>query len=621
MTRNPFLLICAAALAVSAPLAGKAPLPVPLKLPPGLVETLLIDQAGSYMGDAVRIPDCQDKDDAPFFVCGNVLFGGLGLWNTHLKGAIEIRFYPPINDVSHFEISHPFDLTGDDVVLRTPQFYAFGATSNALLDEFSQVSNGDLNLVSGEVTNMRYGANFFNIWYIALQIVNPRLKAPAFVFPGVYGSADTVFEQRPDGLLDFTFYGSTFLPLGNNIDGDPVRLPLPFCGPLLQCGSIQVPGLSLHPHLRITTKPAPVDPPCDPRCFPVTPNSVVELTLNTRFSSIGDDFDLHIPQLGPAAGIGRSQLEGRIFVQFGDQHGDYVPVAFNSAPPSGFLAPSPVFPVPGLSLGFLGFDEILQFPLQQYWVQNVALTDDPFDIPVGELNVKTGQMVGGLLWRSFWTTSLLNAILIQNGGRIPIGSFFLHGPAFFDTGVNGQLQFHHKATEYRPFEGFTFPYPDIPSYKDQSRSYTAGSGSLLTPFFNMQAVLPTDTPTAVMSGSGTNIKSSFNEIFSYSYSVPCNAVGKTGTFEYTNNALGKNGGTFKLDNLSSVMCINSLTSKQPAGNYDTLVFTGYGTWSKDDDRHLATVQISVAPDAPFVGIQIDGTLSNVDQKPPDIPIP
>ena len=57
------------------------------------------------------------------------------------------------------------------------------------------------------------------------------------------------------------------------------------------------------------------------------------------------------------------------------------------------------------------------------------------------------------------------------------------------------------------------------------------------------------------------------------------------------------------------------------GGLDTLVFTGYGTWSKDDDRHLATVQISVAPDAPFVGIQIDGTLSNVDLKPPDIPIP
>jgi hypothetical protein len=53
-----------------------------------------------------------------------------------------------------------------------------------------------------------------------------------------------------------------------------------------------------------------------------------------------------------------------------------------------------------------------------------------------------------------------------------------------------------------------------------------------------------------------------------------------------------------------------------------LIFTGFGTWSKDSDRHLATVQISVAPDAPYVSILIDGgSLSNVDTKPlPDIPI-
>ena len=621
MTRNSFLLVCAAALAASAPLAGKAPLPVPLKLPPGMVETLQVDKAGTYMGDAVRIPHCPKKEDAPFGLCGNVLFGGLGLWNTHLKGAIQIRFFPPLNDVSHFEVSHPFNLTGDDVVLRTPQFYAFGATDNILIDQFNQTSSGDLNLVSGEVTNLKYGANFFNIWYIALGIVNPKLKDPAFVFPGVYGTADAVFEQRPDGLLDFTFYGSTFLPLGNNIDGDPVRLPMPFCGPLLQCGSIQVPGLSLHPHLRVTTKAPPNDPPCDPHCFPVQFNSIMELTLNSRYSSIGDDFDLRIPQLGSSIAIGRSQVQGRILVQFGDQNGDYVPIAVSAMPPSGLLAPPPAFPITGLSLGFLGFDEILRFPLQDYWVQTVALTDDPFDVPVGELNLKTGQVVGGLLWRTFWTTSLLNAILNQNNGRILPQSFLLRGPALFQTGLNNQLQFRYAATEYRPFEGFTFPYPDNPDYKDASRSYTAGSGSLLTPFFNTQAVLPTDTPTSVMSGSRTNVQSSFNEVFSYSFSIPCNAVGKTGSFEYTNNATGKNGGTFKMENLASVMCINSLTSRQPAGNYDTVTFTGYGTWSKDSDRHLATVQISVALDAPYVSILIDGNLSNVNTKPSDTPIP
>jgi hypothetical protein len=113
----------------------------------------------------------------------------------------------------------------------------------------------------------------------------------------------------------------------------------------------------------------------------------------------------------------------------------------------------------------------------------------------------------------------------------------------------------------------------------------------------------------------------FNEIFSYSYSIPCDAKGKNGSLEYTNNATGDNGGTFRMENLASVACLNSLTSRQSPGNYDTVTFAGYGTWSTDDDRHLATVQISVAPDAPYVAIQIDGNLSNVNLKPPLTPAP
>ena len=93
MIRNCVLLLCATALTVSTPLTAKAPLPVPLKLPPGLVEVLQVDTEGSYMGDAVRIPDCPKKEDAPFSLCGNILFGGLGLWNTHLKGPIQIKFF------------------------------------------------------------------------------------------------------------------------------------------------------------------------------------------------------------------------------------------------------------------------------------------------------------------------------------------------------------------------------------------------------------------------------------------------------------------------------------------------------------------------------------------------
>ena len=601
------------------PLLARDPLPVPLKLPPGMAQVLPIDKNGSFMGDAIRVVDCPKNEDNPLGVCPNVLFGGFGLWNSHLTGVVRIQFYPPVNDIAHFELSHPLNLKGDDVVLRTPQFYAFGATSNALLDVFDQYSTGDLNLKTGEVTNLRYMANFFNIFYYALGLVNPRLKPPAFEFPGIYGSAELEFEQRRDGLLDFTFYGSTFLPLGNNVDGAPIRLPMPFCGPLLQCGSIQVAGMSLHPHLRVTSK-QDVDPPCGNKCVEIVPNSVIEMTLNGRFSSIGDDFKMNIPQLGGEA-VGRSQMQGRMKIQFGDQTGDFVPVAVSAMPPAGLLVPPPAFPIPGLSLGFLGHDEKLRFPFSTYDVKEVAITDDPFDIPVGEVNVKTGRFVGNFLWRTLWTQDLLLAILAQNNGRLLPGAFFLRGPARFEKGPNDSIVFRYDGTEYRPFDGFTFPSND---YKNPSNAFRAGPGSILTPFFKMQAVATQDVPTATMTGTQTNVLSSFGERFTFSYSLPCDASTRQASFEYTNQATGKTGGTFKMNNLAAVSCQNSLTSTQRPGNYDTVTFSGYGSWSKDDPDtlHLATVQISTAPDAPYISILIDGgTLSNVNTKPAEIPIP
>src|SRR5947199_7338526 len=138
MTRNRFPLLCAATIAACAPLmAIRPPLPAPLKLPPEMVQTLQVDTEGSYMGDALRIPDCPKNEDAPFFVCGNVLFGGLGLWNTHLTGPLQIRFTPPVNNISHFEINHPFNLTGAYVVVPTTPVYTFGSTNHGITDEFN----------------------------------------------------------------------------------------------------------------------------------------------------------------------------------------------------------------------------------------------------------------------------------------------------------------------------------------------------------------------------------------------------------------------------------------------------------------------------------------------------
>jgi hypothetical protein len=627
MNRNGIIFAIAAVLGAVSPLAAQTPLSVPLQLPPGGMEVLQVDTAGSYMGDAVRIVDCPNDADNPFGVCGNVIFGGLGLWNSHLTGVIQIRFNPPVNNISHFEISHPFNLRGNDTTMTAPQLYQMGVISNILLDSFNDYSSGDLNLVTGEVTNLQYKVIFFNYWYALFGQANPNLKPGVFEFPGIYGSVSgqsalgstpgtaAVFEQRLDGLLDFTFYGSTFLPLGNNINGDPVRLPMPFCGPLINCGTIQVPGMSLHPHLRITTKKS-LDPPCGDSCIQAPFNSVQEFTLNSRFSSIGDDFLLNIPLLGGTA-VGRSQMQGRIQVQFGTQDGDFVPVAFNALPPAGLLVPPPPFPITGLSLGFLGHDEKLRFPNLTYSVTGVAITDDPFDVAVGELNLKTGRLVGGLRWRSFWNQDLLNAILVQNNGRIPPQSFQLQGPAFFQKGPNQESLFRFDAIEVRPFSTFTFPSPDL----NPATAFRAGAGSVLTPFFKMQGAAPSDKPLAVMSGSQNNVLASFGDTFSLSYSIPCDPAGKSAAFTYTNSN-ATTGGTFTMQNLVSVACINSLTSTQSSGGYDTVTFTGFGTWSKDKNPHVANVQVSTAPDAPYVSILIDGgQLSNVNTKPPQIPIP
>ena len=121
MTRNIGLLalLC---LASRGSLPGQTafiptPLATPLKLPPGNVEVLQIDTTGSYMGDAVRAVDCPNNADEPFGTCGNELFGGVGLWNSHLTGAIQITFSTPRNGVTHFQISHPFDLAGTDTTM------------------------------------------------------------------------------------------------------------------------------------------------------------------------------------------------------------------------------------------------------------------------------------------------------------------------------------------------------------------------------------------------------------------------------------------------------------------------------------------------------------------------
>src|SRR5260370_37813689 len=93
----------------------------------------------------------------------------------------------------------------------------------------------------------------FNTFYQAFGNANPRVKLEYFQFPGAFGSAWAQFTQRPDGLLALELHGTRFLPLGNSIDGDYPRIPLPFCDSKDLSSSIQPPGSSFRPSINITT--------------------------------------------------------------------------------------------------------------------------------------------------------------------------------------------------------------------------------------------------------------------------------------------------------------------------------------------------------------------------------
>ena len=593
-------------------------LPKPLTLPPGMIEYLPIVKDASFFGDAVKVVDCDpNATTTPLGLCHNTLFGGLALMSSHLQGFIQIRFYPPINGISHFEVSHLSNLQGDDTVMKAPQFYEMPIQHNFVLDPFTNLSSGDLNLNTGQVTNLNYRVLFTNTFYTALQNVNPKLVGNPFEFPGGYGIAEADFAQRPDGLLDFSMFGTTALPLGASLLDDPVRMPLPFCGPMIQCSSIQAPGMVLHPFIRISTVPLS-DPPCGANCPNIPTNTVLNFTSFSYATSLGDNFDLDISQLG-GLGPARSQMAGRAHIQFGEKAGNFLPFIIQTVPPEGLIGPAPTGTPLGFSLGLLGQSEFLYFPKLTYFFSNVATGDDPVDVAVGELNLQTGTIVGGAgIFRSYFVQSIFLALSSLQPGIIP-SSLPFKGPLLFETGTNGQLVFRFNGDSSFPVPFPIFPTPDFKT------GYFTGPGGRLDLFLRLQMMHPYDPPQTVKTGSATNVLSSINDRFSYSYSIPCNPLQGNATFTYTNdNASNKapNGGTFTMQNLDSVSCINSRTSTAAPGDYDTVTFAGFGTWSQDSNPHLATVQVSQSPDFPYVNIMIDaGFVSLANTKPVVTPLP
>lgn len=587
--------------------------PALLRLPPNLEQTLPLSKAASYFGDGIGAVNCQDQQSIQFGSCGNWLFGGLAMVDSHLSGNIRIRFTPPQNNVTRFEIFFEGGLAGDDAVLTTPQFFKMWF-QQARVDEVpGLVSSGKLDLTTGLISDLQVYAAYSSTALFALVGSNPNWPRVPIAFKNessqqYYGSAWARFDQRDDGLLDFTFYGSMFAPVG------PVVWPLNFVGPSGQFATIPAAGTVMHPHLHLSTK----EPPRGGGCPDIPFNTIQELTLFTHNSSFGDAFTLHAPQLGGKA-TGRSHLLGRVLLQFGVRSGNSVPVAVFSVNPGGVMEEmesSPITQVfPGrLYPGPIGFDEFLRFPLRTYSLDDLAIIDDPFDISVGAVDLRSGRFINELLHRGFINQDLIFALL-RVEPRTPGSSFLFRGPAVLEKGPGGQPLFRFKGEVFVPYpESFLFPSPNL------TTGFPIGPNSRLDPFLWLHAIPDQRAGDYVKTGEGRNIMSSAGELFSYRYSIPNDQSKRSAFFEFENHTQQ---GTFRLHSLAWVGFTNSSGSKSKSKSveYNTLSFTCFGVWSKDGVETLvqASAQFSTSPERPYVGIQVDsGIVSNVNTKPPNI---
>jgi len=594
------------------PVSGSNPERWTLKLPPGLEQELPLNKAASYYGDAIRGAHTTDKEEAEFGLTGTLLFGGLAYVNTHLSGSVRIKFSPPVNNVTSFEVTHgTTGLVGDDVRMSAPQFYKLAATQHQVMDSAAEPSSGRLNLVTGEVTDLKYKFFFLNSALMSLVSVNPTLPRDPLKFPGEYGSTWAKFEQRPDGKLDYTCYATTFIPL--SVLKVPIRFPLPFGGPSGSFASIPGDGSALHPHIHLSTKaPQPVESGVSVPDIPV--NTIREFTASVHNNSFGDDFSLNAPELGGHT-KGRSHLTGRFQIQFGERFGDSVPVAIQAMPPGGLLRTLEQSPFAAafkhrVPDGLMGHNEMLRFPNATYVMDSVTYLDDPLDIALGVVDVKTGRLRGPLLRRGMITTNWLLA-MVRIETRTPKSTFGFRGPASFEAGVNGQLVFRYAGALHIPFpEGFRFPAPDLTNH------IIIGPDSALDPFVRWQAMSVPDAPRLARAGGASKVVASTGESFSYSYVIPA-GEGKA-SFEYINHTADA---TFRMRGLTSVGFINSRSAASAPGEYDTLTFAGVGTWSKDpgSESHVATVQVSTSDRFPYVTIMVDGgRTSSVNTKPANV---
>jgi uncharacterized protein (TIGR03437 family) len=186
-----------------------------IRLPASGVLAAPIDDAKSSMGDAIS--------NYPF---------GSGVGTVNLHGWVAIDFSPPTGRTARFRMR--WHTVGDVPLFSFASGHFLHVTGEQNLNSTLQLSQGDLNLDTGEVTNLEVHAIFQNVLiqksskYDRLPLVSDASSFTALFgdFPPLDFPFELPFKERPvtfqtvrfavdasQQITGFEFHGVTFIPI------------------------------------------------------------------------------------------------------------------------------------------------------------------------------------------------------------------------------------------------------------------------------------------------------------------------------------------------------------------------------------------------------------------------
>ena len=593
-----------------------------LRLPEAMEQTLDLNPAESWFGDALRVVDAPDdtpylKDVPAFGHSSNTYFGGLAMVDTTLRGRLHLKFFPPgPNGRARFELRQPGMLIGDDARLEAPQLFKLPMQLCRVMDVPDLVSWGEIDLDTGIAWHVHYSAIFYNTAVITLFGANPKLDVIPLMFPGPpnAGSTSATFSSRDDGLLDLTLDANMFIPLGTDLRGDPVRWPMPFTTPDGKTASILTRCASLHPNIRLTTRasdPVPSESSGQPS-LDLKPNSVIELTALSRNTTFGDDFHLNMDALGGPM-VGRAHLQGRMRLQLGPPVGqsDLLPISVRVLKPGGLFsterAHMPFVP-PGCSLGMPAPREQLKAPSGVvYDLRDISYVDDGYNLSLGCVNRHTGRVIGPLLHRGYVSQAMLQKLVDTELGT-PADSFAYRGPARLERGRGGELVYRFKGDLYIPYPtGLLWPKPT------ELGGFPAKDGSFLVPFMRLRGATPLPCPEGLR-GKADQVTTTIGEKISYRFDLPGDPERGEAIFEFHHH---DQEASFHLVEL---VWIAYISAQEGSAGPDSVALTGLGTWSGDPDGklHFLSAFMREADGESYFNILIDGGATSCAHLRPEL---